>query len=114
MMSRARDPLSVVIVALALAGCAGPSDRGPGGWRQEGASETRANDDEAECRRRARADVEREVRRDLHGGSGSGFDPDPIARPGAYESQIARHDARKRIERLTADCMRARGYSPKP
>lgn len=113
-MAHARAFVAAVVLALAIGGCAGPSGTGAGGWRQDGISETRANDDEAECRKRARADVEREVRRDMHGGSGSGFDPDPIGRPGSYESQVARHDARKRIDRLTADCMRARGYVPTP
>ena len=93
--------------AFALAACAA-KDATPTRWQQPDTDEARALADERDCRRLAQAEVERDSRRDRI------FGDDGLARPGSFDSMMARHEARSRIEKLIADCMRRRGYAPAP
>lgn len=89
-----------------LAACRAPEDVGRTSWQRPETDEAQQLKDERECRRRAESEVERDVRRDRL------FSDDGIMRPGSYDSMMSRHEAARRIERLTADCLRRRGYAP--
>ena len=89
-----------------LAACRAPEDVGRTSWPRPETDEAQQLKDERECRRRAESEVERDVRRDRL------FSDDGIMRPGSYDSMMSRHEAARRIERLTADCLRRRGYAP--
>lgn len=92
---------------LILAACAA-KDATPTRWRQPGTDETRALADERDCRRLAQTEVERDSRRERI------FGDDGLVRPDSYDAMMARHDARVRIDKLVAECMRRRGYAPAP
>lgn len=98
----------VPVVYLGLAACRAPGDSGPMRWQQPDTDEARTLADERDCRRRAESEVNRESRQDRI------FGDDGLARPGTYDAMIARHDAKRRIDKLAAECMRRRGYSPAP
>ena len=85
-----------------------PEDGGGARWQRPDTGEIQKLDDEQECRRRAGAEVERETRRDRI------FGDDGLARPGSLEGMMARHEATRRIAKLTAECMQRRGYGPAP
>jgi len=100
-----RRSFPVFIAALALAACAA-KDATPTRWQQPSTDEARALADERDCRRLAHAEVERGSRRERI------FGDDGLVRPDSYDAMMARHDARVRIDKLVADCMRRRGYAP--
>ncbi len=90
-----------VLLVLSLAGSCARN----GNWENPNVPKEQWPRDAAACRRGAAAEVEREAAREeilRHGGpSGTG---------GAYEAEMARYDALKRRDALTARCMKIRGY----
>lgn len=99
---------AISFMCLGLAACRAPGESGPIRWQRPDTDETRTLADERDCRRGAENEVGRETRQDRI------FGDDGLSRPGSYDALIARHDARQRADRLVAECMRRRGYSPAP
>jgi hypothetical protein len=103
-----RRAWAVAFLCVGLAACRAPGETGPVRWQHPDANEEKTLADERDCRRRAESEVDREGRRDRI------FGDDGLARPGTYDAMMSRHDARQRVDRLTAECMRRRGYGPAP
>lgn len=100
--------VAVVLSALVLAACAGPPAATGGRWYKANTPESQVAADEGECRRRAVAEVDREVRRD------QALRDAPPATAGSFETAMTRYEAERRIGRLFESCMRRLGYSREP
>lgn len=100
---------SALAIMAFLAGCRAPAEEASRiRWQRPDTAETQQLKDENDCRRRASAEVERDVRRD------NIFNDDAIMRPGSFEGSMSRYEAGRAIERLAAECLRRRGYAPAP
>ena len=89
-----------VLLAIITGSCGGN-----GSWENQNVPKEQWPRDAAACRRGAAAEVEKEAARDenlLQGGS--------TGSTSAYEAQMARYDALKRRDALSARCMKNRGY----
>lgn len=91
-----------------LVACAGPQAAKGGRWQKANTSESQVAADESECRSRAAAEVDREVRRD------DALRDGPAATAGSFDAAMTRYEAERRIGRLFENCMRLRGYSRMP
>ncbi len=77
---------------------------GTGSWENPNVANEQWPRDAAACRRGAAAEVEKEAAR------GEILRPGGLSAGGAYEAQMARYDALKRRDALSARCMKIRGY----
>jgi hypothetical protein len=103
-----RGAWALALIGLGLVACRAPGESPPTRWQQPDVDEARTLADERDCRRRAESEVDRESRRDRV------FGDDGLARPGTYDAMMSRHDAKRRADKLFAECMRRLGYGPAP
>jgi hypothetical protein len=99
---RLRVPVQVAVALLiALGACAGPVR-----WQHPSLPRDQWSKDQALCERAASMEIEKElVREQNYLGRGQEPGADPL------KASMTRYDAIKRRNRLTASCMRARGYT---
>lgn len=100
--------VTAILAALVLAACAGPQAAKGGRWHKANTPESQVAADEGECRSRAAAEVDREVRRD------DALRDGPPATAGSFDAAMTRYEAERRIGRLFESCMRRLGYSRGP
>ena len=96
-----RSLLLVTTLLIGLGACAAPAR-----WQHPTLPRDQWSKDHYQCQRAASRKVEKELTREqdyLGRGREPGADP--------LKAGMTRHDALKRRERLTARCMRARGYT---
>jgi hypothetical protein len=107
-VSAAVRSVAIILAACVLTACASSPAAKGGRWHKTNTPESQVADDEGECRRRAGAEVDREVRRD------EALRDAPPATAGSFETAMTRYEAERRIARLVESCMRRLGYSRAP
>lgn len=79
-------------------------------WQNPNLPEAQWSEDQGECRRYARREVEREARLDM--GIGGANDSSLAGGSGTYNTSLNRYELRRFQERMFSDCMRRLGYAP--